>query len=394
MNIHKVKLGLVNYIQSPSGALIFLLLCLALITSIYLRDEAPSPLALEYKTKFDKRPVVPNSENSYIFLLGMDAPQNEDPVAQGIFRQAVIEKVAAGESGDIEKLFRLEFSYRYRASPEINKLRDSCKDPSTGSCLSLLNDNDAVVSEWLQREEWLLKRYIQLTSYQEYQQKNVGDINIPTPNYACALDGQKLLLIQLWQLSRKGETLRIQQALNSDAEYWRMFLRSSNQLISKVIATAALKRNLRVGNLLYKNIFETQKSFPEMTVPPSWEKPFTKEELSLNDALVGEWQLSSQLINNVKKMKGYEAHKGYINPGIRDWSDLLILCCLKPHMTNNQFAERLSYFMNQLDVPLTQYPDLKEKLNPESFVPSKNNSDFVGTALTINPAINNVAYAA
>ena len=184
------------------------------------------------------------------------------------------------------------------------------------------------------------------------------------------MNGQKLFFMHLWQLAKQGSTNQIAQLLSKDIDYWRMASASSNQLISKMIATVAIERNLSYGNVLLKKSFDINKQSltnSKITIPASWERPFSHEELGMEKTFVGEWALVQLLLKNIEKRITYESGKGYVMSSELTWENIQIICCVKLNTTANNYALKLNNYLAKLNAPLDQYPKLKAELDEENY---------------------------
>src|SRR5262245_49753796 len=68
---------------------------IGLVVAIYVagvavnwRDQPPSPAALQFVASYEDRPPLADSANAFVYLLGFDAPLNDDPHEVGARRLA------------------------------------------------------------------------------------------------------------------------------------------------------------------------------------------------------------------------------------------------------------------------------------------------------------------
>jgi hypothetical protein len=118
------------------------------------------------------------------------------------------------------------------------------------------------------------------------------DIRAPLPPYSLVFDGQKLLLAKAYLLAGQKDAAGVRTLLSDDVRFWRRVLASSDILITKMIAVAALNRTFGVGNLVLRRL---PADLELAGMPAEWGTPLTDNERSLLRTFTGEWVFGDRL---------------------------------------------------------------------------------------------------
>jgi hypothetical protein len=94
-------------------------------------------------------------------------------------------------------------------------------------------------------------------------------------------------------LAEKGDYDGARQLLENDSLFWRRVLESSDTLISKMIATVAVRRNLEWGNLIVRGMRAEDAT---KIVANAWRTAIPDSERSMLRCMVGEWKFSSAML--------------------------------------------------------------------------------------------------
>lgn len=266
------------------GLCLCLLGAYALLLAINARDEAPSPQAVALDEIVASRPAVAEAGNGFIYLQGM-AVDGESPMAVGRLR---VQAMAAGAQAAAPEA--PDRPYRKQRTAEVTAFSKACGEDQRGCAPALAGPaNEPVARQWLESEAWLLARYHTLIALPGWRETWTGQYQ-QTPNYAPAMDGQRLLLVQAWLAARAGDRATVVRLLDEDMRFWRLVLRDADTLMSKIIATAALNRNFAMGNLVLRELGPGQ----DGAVPPAWQVPLGDDERAMSRALAGELRYSRQ----------------------------------------------------------------------------------------------------
>jgi hypothetical protein len=328
-----------------AGGAVLAIALYGLLVAINWSDEKPSADALKLQRMLD-RPAVPDTANGYVLALGLAAPQAQDPVALGQARKQFL----AGLKPSIEQFAVLpgeDVDYRASRPETISALANACKKGDE-ACLRQVRQNPEQVVQWLASEAWLLERYLGLVRLQQWQDTIPKGLNAPFPKYGLVLDGQQLLLMRAWQLACDADGDAARELLQQDLAFWRMVLRSTDMLITKMIAVAAIDRNFSVGNLALR---ELHGAGADATPPALWKIPISPEERSMRQALAGEWLLMAAALDSL------------LGPGVdlgqlldTSVSDRLMRPMVKLQATKNLQAARMFRLASGLDVDFRGLP--------------------------------------
>lgn len=306
---------------------------------VNLHDRAPSPEAIRWSAAYDARPEVAAEDNAFLFLLGLSAPPAADPLAVGRQRLA---RLQAGVT-QLDSAARLEEPPPdfIGVDSDVARFRALCDDVSRDCVRSARNARSAF-EKWSSTHAWLLERYTQLLALGAWRETVPHDLQTPLPSYAGAMHGQRLLLWQASALADSGDAARVRELLASDFRFWRMVLASSDTLITKMIATAALQRHLKWGNVALRSLPSEQQL---AAIPAEWHTPLAASELSLRRSLTGEWQFLSGSLDTLAA--------GFVSSG--SIGDKLTAHLFQRQDTLNRYAEYFDELSTTLDAPLLGY---------------------------------------
>lgn len=336
------------------------------LVAINWRDEVPSAQALQMQRIIDDRPVVGDADNAYVFLLGLAVPEDQDPLAWGRKRMAFLDAFpgpAADESADLPGQ---DHDFAGHRTPSTSTLIEACRQPDQ-ACWDELEQHPESVDQWLASEGWLLGRYLDLIRLTQWRESIPADARVSFPSYAPALDGQRLLLMKAWRHASRSEAEAARALLQEDLVFWRMVLRSSDILVSKLIATVAIERNFLLGNLALR---ELHAFGMDASPPPAWGLPIDRDERSMRRAFAGEWRFAQSSVRTAAPTEAQDdasiwavAIDRTLDPGF------------KKQATINLMANNMLHLIEGLDVDLSQLPAALKALEtpPRTGVPSAYN---------------------
>ncbi len=340
---------------SAGAAVLTVAITYTALLIINWNDQPLSPLALEWQTAFDNRPAVPDADNAYVYTMGFSVPPDQDPVVWGSKRIAWNWlQVSAHQTAVDSDLPGGEVDLNQIRNPLQRDLLEACRNVSR-ECAALLEKNDAGIQPLLVSEKWLLDRYKTLLLRSAWQETGPLDAEAYIPSYVHVLDGQKLLLLEAWTLAPVGNVAPINALLQRDLEFWRNVQASSETLLNKLIAVAAIKRNFEWTNLVYLRLNQLDVKAPP---PEHLTVPFSSADFSMQRCFRGEWIFASRLLLRVR-----DDISASIPPFTDSGQDIfnnLLSLTLKPFLqvqaSRNQYAEYLQALAKILDVPASQYP--------------------------------------
>ena len=329
-----------------------LLYLIALV--INWRDQPPSAATIKLHQVIENRPAVADDDNGYAYLLGFSAPHDVDPQDVGVRRMALLQQdrhdLVAAEDNSVPASLGL----REARSPDVQALIDACK-PADSNCDTALEQGRSALSEWLSSEAVLLDRYRALLRRKDWLELIPDDPQAPLPRYADVLDGQRLHFASLWQLSEAGDVSAVREGLERDVAFWRRVLQSSDLLLTKMVATAALKHHFAFGNLVLRRL-----RFDEamQAVPPGWMKPLSDDERSMSRPMAGELLFAESLLRDLHTPSYRHAEESLVSR----LSNTLSVPMYQPQDTINRLANENLAVAEAFAVPLDRYPAVIEQM--------------------------------
>lgn len=271
------------------GAVLLLAITVGALLFLNRHDQPPSAQLQALHAAAKARPTVADADNAYIYLLGMGVAQGEDPTAAG---RARLEWMTSQPPGTpLGPKPYDESSWRDQRSEAVKALFEICRNPDA-ECSRALMHGDAELAVWLESEGWLLERYLALITHTQWRESipRRGEGFLP---YQHATDGQRLLMARAWQLGGQGEAHALTELLQRDLVFWRRALAHSDLLLTKMIASTALRRHFGWGSLAIQRL---PSAAAMAAIPSAWSTALTPEERSMRRSLAGEvlwmeWQV-------------------------------------------------------------------------------------------------------
>jgi hypothetical protein len=326
------------------------------------RDQPPSAAVLEMKRLVSDRPAVADADNGFVYALGFGVPAAEDPQTSGTLRKNWMESVNRDpkqvDAAPVTKY--VEFSTS--VSQSVEGVKKSCGDSPSVKC------RDAFLAGLAQPrmnlEDLQLARYRQLLERSAWREVVPLDLRVPLPAYGDILGGQRLLMIDLAARAKSAPPVEIASTLRADLEFWRGVLRSGDFLITKLIATSAIRQHFFFANLVLREM-----PAERARVIESWSVPFSVEELSMRRTMAGEFSfVEGVMLKYQTGADGYlvePAAEGLTLPG-RIASSLA-----RPYYRHqdqmNFYAASYLDFAKRFEAPLEQYAQIAK--NFESTTP-------------------------
>jgi hypothetical protein len=288
-----------------AGAVLALAVVLYLTALVVNRHDAePSAAATRLANLYRDRPAVADKDNGFVALATFDAM----PVD------------------------------RQKRDSAIQQFIDDC-NPGKRACASAFETADAVFERWMTAEPELLDQYQQLIAHTGWREAVPEHLSTPLPKYALVIDGQRVLLLKSKRLVAGGDYAGAQTLLTNDTRFWRTMLESSDTLISKMIATAALYRHFELGNEVVRHVPAAQVT---NTLPASWQTPLSDAERSMTRCMTGEWIYMSAIVPDTVQ-------------------EHTLMPFFQRQDTLNHYAEWHEQIGAMLNVPLKQYGALTER---------------------------------
>ncbi len=335
-------------------ALIYLVM-----VAVNWQDVPPSDLAIKINEQLDKRGSIADQNNAYIFFLGVSAPPDADPMTMGIMRHKWLEQEMAKERFDgSDDPLAHDYDFKSKRSKAVIEFAESCSKIDA-ECLKAFEQGAEIIDEWLVEEQWLLERYRALIKMSEYEEIVNIDVSAPLPSYRFIYAGQRLLLAKAWMLADKGNFDSARTLLEKDLSFWRMVLANSDHILTKMLATAAVTRHFKYGNLVLRRIPEHE--LPD-AIPGSWHIPINLSERSMRRCLVDEWLFTDRIIHSIK-----DEELGLGPWGMAWWK--IVKPFWQSQDSMNRYAEMILELTKLYDAPYPSVPDAiaKSELVGESY---------------------------
>lgn len=327
-----------------AGSLVAVAVTLYLVAfAVNAHDRPQSADAARLAALYETRGAVADDDNAFIYLLGLDAPLSDHPRDVGARRLSWLQLTSAApfDRADDPQTIRLEYA---SSEPLVERFLGAC-GTDTLECAGAFNDAGAVFDAWYATHPWLLERYLALIDHSGWREV-VLDVSRPLPNYAAAMHGQRLLLLRAKLLADTDDIDAASELLSIDAHFWRTVLASSDLLITKMIATAALRQHLAWGSLVMRGVPAGRAA---ASTPVEWRQPMTPEELSLRRTLAGEWIYFSRRSDAIYADVASDA------PFSTRAVERLVRPLFQQQDTLNRHAAYLAELADTLDAPLQSY---------------------------------------
>ncbi len=244
---------------------------------------SPSADFIELTEAYQNRIPIPAEKNGFVYLMGIMAPKNEDPMAYG---QAAINwsnnKVANGEKSDSPKPdMCCQLGESYKALLQ----KTNCQMRATSACT--LAKHQMLAREAIEHNQWLLKRWLKLLDFSDYQNSLQIDLIGIFPNTASDVRLQSLALMDLWLNRNNYPPEKIKQTLQKDYDFHIRQAANATNLVEKTIAVGALRNHYYWINELLRSV---DNHTATLIAPDDLRQPIPTSALSLKSTYVGELQ--------------------------------------------------------------------------------------------------------
>jgi hypothetical protein len=261
------------------------------ILYLWLRDEELTPAARAVLSA--QAPNIPEEQNAYFFLLGLDAPPGSDPFAAG--RAKLDEhrtRLAAPRGGRKEQPVQ---NSAFSAPKEFS--RDFC-DGTKNDCLRVYQRAEREILKAVADNPVLVQRCESLYAYPSFADPStpvLDDLLLPAYSVAasCVRLSHALAAIDI----KNGRTAQALSRLARDNAFWRMLLAQANTLITKMVAVAMV----RLHNRLFADVLSSDTAgLTEKAAPfadPT--RPITAAELDLTPVWLWEAGANARLFSEL-----------------------------------------------------------------------------------------------
>jgi hypothetical protein len=329
-----------------------------LLVAINRRDAEFSPAALRMEESYRSLPTVADEDNAYVYAMGFAVAPGEDPMDMGRKRLAWLERA---EKSDVLVLgldpLRSPFDHRKTRQAVVNEYFNSC-GPRDPACRTAFESARLAFGTWKDSEAWLLERYqtfLKLPSWREFVSRH---LYAPLPSYSAVTDGQKVLLLHARIHASNGNAAGVKALLTEDLRFWRRTLETSDHLLSKMIAAAAILRHFKLGAEIINGL---PPASAQDSLPAEWRIALTDSERSIRRCMIGEWILMSGVIRNIEsELVESLPTEG---PVLDRLFTLLGGPFFQPQDTINLYAEQYARAAQMIEgVPLAEYEDATRRM--------------------------------
>lgn len=262
------------------------------IAATLWRNGRPSDAARELLAVHAARAAAPATQNAFFYLWGIAAPADAEPLDLGRRRvawlQSHFEDPATGERDPGAGLGSASES----RSPSMRELEEACSSGASTPC-TLAFDRCVSAPPPDDLEQLRLARYRELLQYPRWFEAVPFDADVPIAPFDHALEGQRMLLVELARLAQRGEATLVADGLARDLDFWREVQRDADTLISKMIALAALRQHFYFGNRILRRLPPDAMAG---AIPAGWRRAFDADELSMLRVFAGEFAFATRAV--------------------------------------------------------------------------------------------------
>lgn len=326
------------------------------------RDAEPSAAAIRMDESYRNLPAVPDEVNASVYAMGFAVAPGEDPMAMGRKRLAWLRR---GEQSDA-LILALDpggspFDYRATRHAAVQAYFDSCgpRDPACGKAFETAR---LTFDAWKDSEAWLLERYRTLLKLPAWKDFVSRHFYAPLPSYSPVMDGQKVLLLHARIRAANADATGTRELLAEDLRFWRRTLESTDNLVTKMIATAAILRHFKLGAEIVSTL---PAAHVREAMPAEWQVAITGSELSISRCMAGEWKVTTGVIREL----GRDLVESL--PSDDSLTDRLVAWLSRPFFqpqdTINLYAEQYALAAQMIDgVPLAEYEEATSQVTEQS----------------------------
>ena len=238
-------------------------------------DEPLDPIAQQL---INQATPTTQTSNAYLYLLGINAAADEDPLTVG---KQIFASIQQGE----KLYFQGKQAFTYQAYPANKALPLPngdlfCSIAKQANCLASLFAADVnTIKATLTQHATLLQRYKFFIKQDDYQTLSQPQSNEPSNNLVYLTKAESLLILESILYSKQGETIKALALLKSSLDLNRQRLKQSDNLIQKIIYKTY------ISNLI-DSIYLTLKIDNKLNFII---EPLTVEELSLEKPIAREF---------------------------------------------------------------------------------------------------------
>lgn len=280
-----------------AGCLAGLCVVLYLVAvAVNRRDVEPSAAALRLADRFRDRPQVRDEDNGFVYAMGFEARLGESPLQLGAKRIGWLRQSAGKTKLDLAAdPLRKGPDPRPERHPALTAYFEAC-GPGGSGCDDAFDAARRQFDDWRDPEAELLERYRTLLGFAGWHEFVSGEPAAPMPAYGRVMNGQRLLMLHARLRAASGDAAGARELLEEDLRFWRGVLASSDLLISKMIAAAAVRQHFMLGADVLRELP------PERVLealPEIWLTAISDTERSMQRVVTGDCMYASGVIRQV-----------------------------------------------------------------------------------------------
>ncbi|HEU4617717.1 MAG TPA: hypothetical protein VFV10_06720 [Gammaproteobacteria bacterium] len=330
-------------------------------------DRPPSAKALELAAASASLPAVADGENGYVFVLGLDAPPDADPMQLGTARAAEARRLDgdAAPAGGFERppappdgLARpLEGQPASAAMVRLSRAESALPNCSSlgTRCFERLEAASDRIEAALAESSWAVERYLKLLEYPAWLEVgSSGPSPGPRPKFSIVNQFHELRFLDAWTLARRGDAAAVERLLDSDLTFWRRALTNADMLITKAVIAHFIQDYFVWSNAILERLPQEARA---QAIPDSWRAPIADEERSFERVVAGEWRLARNRIFSLKTQGVFDPAAaaelaGRGEPPLPRRQARF----LQPQDFANRYAERLGEIADAAVAPYAELP--------------------------------------
>lgn len=353
----------------------FILRSTAALAVIALTSCGPASPDAEatLRKMFADRPALADADNAFLDAMGFLGPPGVDAHELGAQRVAWLQKFGVDPKTAGDDPGRIELYLKESRSQSLRQVIDACRAAFARACGSAIERarGDVTLSEI---ETLLLERYDVMLGRRGWHDAVITRPSAPLPAYSGTIEAQRLMLIRLIETARAGDVEKVQATLNRDLAYWRMVFVSSDLLISKMMALAAIRQHFALGTLVLRALPADRVM---EAVPEKWQEEFSADERSMRRVIAGEFLMTEGLL-----LDDWASADKLRDPGEREERDDAVIVENAHEMRQQpSLSDYADYYLATADgyrAPLTEYEAVSRKLGGEY-------KDVIDRSFDLNP---------
>jgi len=290
-----IKLGkcLLIFLVTLPFTLYFILLL------VNLTDEEKSEQVLAFERILEQGKQIDDRKNAYISLVGITAKAEEDIFLIGQQHISLLRNHRATKAElpfidafDVDD-FSAQLESIFSACQTASALNEKCRQHlliQQDKIASLLNNNQLLLQRY--------RRLTELTQWYEILPPNISNYSGMRNNLLLSL--QHLNLLASWQGAMSDKPEEVALLYKQQDRFLRNIFSSTHVLITKLIASSAIKRHLNWAVFILSNMAESpSKQVLKNSLVDTLSVPFSVQSLSLRNVFIGEWQFAESFFEGM-----------------------------------------------------------------------------------------------